>query len=139
LGQDNSSNSILSCRPGKFAPKNRHCPPNLTTIDSLQYGYIANSNRLHYVNDRTNDSTTKLGDFKEYTNNTSQDYSYDPNGNMYVDNNKRITSIVYNHLNLPDSITVTGKGSIKYLYDASGNKLKKITREGAVPTPIETV
>ena len=29
---------------------------------------------------------------------------------------------------------MTGKGSIKYLYDATGNKLKKTTREGALVT-----
>jgi hypothetical protein len=104
------------------------------TIDSLAYGYVANSNRLNYVTDRSNDSTSRLGDFKEYSNTTNQDYSYDPNGNLKLDSNKRISSIRYNHLNLPDSITVTGKGGIKYIYDASGNKLKKITTEGAVMT-----
>ncbi|HWI93254.1 MAG TPA: DUF6443 domain-containing protein [Flavisolibacter sp.] len=100
------------------------------TIDSLAYGYNATSNKLNYVTDRANDVNTKLGDFKETNNNTSQDYSYDGNGNMYIDNNKDIGNIHYNHLNLPDSITVTGKGTIQYVYDAAGNKLKKITKEG---------
>ena len=101
------------------------------TIDSLLYGYNSSSNKLNYVNDRANDTTTKLGDFKEITNNTSQDYSYDGNGNMYIDNNKNISSIRYNYLNLPDSIAVTGKGYIKFIYDAAGNKIKKITTEGS--------
>ncbi len=104
------------------------------TIDSLLYGYNTSSNRLNYVTDRTNDVNSKLGDFKETTNNTSQDYSYDGNGNMTVDNNKAIGNIHYNHLNLPDSITVTSKGTIKYTYDAAGNKLKKVTTEGAKVT-----
>ncbi|HWR31988.1 MAG TPA: hypothetical protein VN451_00565, partial [Chitinophagaceae bacterium] len=43
------------------------------TIDSLLYGYNSYSNKLNYANDRTNDSTSWLGDFKEYSNNTSQD------------------------------------------------------------------
>jgi RHS repeat-associated protein len=97
------------------------------TIDSLLYGYNSNSNQLNYVNDRLNDTTTRLGDFKEYSNNTSQDYSYDVNGSFSADNNKKISSIIYNYLNLPDSIRITGKGTIKYIYDAAGNKIKKIT------------
>ncbi len=106
------------------------------TIDSLAYGYNTSSNRLNYVNDRTNDSTTYLGDFKEYLNNTSQDYSYDGNGNMISDANKRITGISYNYLNLPDEIQVEYTANppfshrqINYTYDAAGNKLKKVVYE----------
>lgn len=96
-------------------------------IDSMAYGYITNSNKLSYVTDRSNDSTTLLGDFKEFTNNTSEDYSYDGNGSLTKDANKRIDTIIYNHLSLPDSIRVHGKGTIKYVYNATGAKLKKIT------------
>jgi RHS repeat-associated protein len=99
------------------------------TIDSLLYGYISNSNKLDYVNDLANDTTTRLGDFKEFTNNTSQDYGYDDNGNLVSDANKKITAIIYNYLNLPDSIHINGKGTIKYVYDAGGNKIKKITTD----------
>ncbi|MBI3138420.1 MAG: hypothetical protein HYZ15_07535 [Sphingobacteriales bacterium] len=103
-----------------------------STIDSLAYGYFSNSNRLSYVNDKANDTTSVLGDFKEYTNNNSQDYYYDGNGNMKSDNNKRISSVIYNHLNLPDSIRIQGKGTIKYTYDALGNKLQKRTIDSTV-------
>ena len=48
---------------------------------------------------------------------------------MTIDNNKAIGNITYNHLNLPSVITVTGKGTISYTYDAAGNKLKKTTTE----------
>ncbi|MEO6327694.1 MAG: DUF6443 domain-containing protein [Ginsengibacter sp.] len=114
------------------------------TIDSLLYTYTANTNKLLNVLDRKNDTATKLGDFRSskaymtaLSNNktaAATDYSYDANGNMYVDKNKDIGNIHYNYLNLPDSITVTGKGNIKYVYDATGNKLKKITTEGAKVT-----
>jgi hypothetical protein len=49
-----------------------------------------------------------LGDFKDGTNTGTDDYSYDANGNLTLDNNKAISSITYNHLNLPSIITVTG-------------------------------
>ena len=114
------------------------------TIDSLLYTYISNTNKLLNVLDRKNDTATKLGDFRSskaymtaLSNNkttSSTDYTYDANGNLSVDKNKDIGNIHYNYLNLPDSITVTGKGNIKYVYDAAGNKLKKITTEGAKVT-----
>jgi RHS repeat-associated protein len=116
-------------------------PGGSITIDSLLYTYTANTNRLLNVLDRKNDTTTRLGDFRSskaymtlLANNkttAATDYTYDANGNLKVDNNKDIGTIRYNHLNLPDSIAVTGKGTVKYMYDAAGNKLKKITAEGA--------
>ena len=54
------------------------------------------------------------------------DYDYDANGNLISDKNKGIASITYNHLNLPLTVTINGKGTIAYTYDASGNKLKKV-------------
>ncbi|MEP7111234.1 MAG: hypothetical protein ABI760_24775, partial [Ferruginibacter sp.] len=98
-----------------------------TLIDSLVYSYNTNSNKLNYVTDKVNDTTAHIGDFIEINNNTTQDYWYDGNGNLNKDNNKNITSITYNYLNLPTVITVAGKGTITYTYDASGNKLKKVT------------
>jgi RHS repeat-associated protein len=103
-----------------------------STIDSLYYGYNSNSNRLQYVTDYTNDTSAHLSDFTEINNNITQDYWYDGNGNLTKDNNKNIANIHYNFLNLPDSITITAKGYIKYMYDASGNKLQKIVKDMAV-------
>lgn len=107
-------------------------------IDSLKYIYPTNSNKLSAVTDRRNDSQSKLGDFRETTNNESADYAYDANGNLKQDNNKQLTINRYNHLNLPDSITIVGKGNITYVYDAAGNKLRKkvtdITGAGRVTT-----
>ena len=106
-------------------------------IDSLVYGYNSNSNKLNYVTDKQNDANSVLSDFKEINNNTTQDYWYDGNGNLTKDNNKNISSITYNYLNLPSLITVTGKGTITYTYDATGNKLKKVTVDNTV-TPAKT-
>jgi RHS repeat-associated protein len=99
-------------------------------IDKLAYNYQTGSNKLAKVTDAgaaTNNG--KLGDFKDGTNTATDDYSYDVNGNLNLDNNKAISGITYNHLNLPATITVTGKGSITYTYDALGNKIKKQTLE----------
>lgn len=119
-----------------------------SAIDNLRYTYIPNTNRLRNVKDFNNDATTKLGDFKTNTTHSQNaaksaltltssqasfdaiiDYTYDVNGNLTVDKNKGISSITYNYLNLPSVITVTGKGTITYTYDAVGNKLKKTTAE----------
>ena len=119
------------------------------TIDSLLYTYTASTNRLLNVLDRKNDTATKLGDFrssKAYMTALSNskttaaiDYTYDANGNLTIDKNKDISSIFYNYLNLPDSIRIAGKGTIKYSYDAAGNKLKKVTRDStATPVKITT-
>jgi len=101
------------------------------TIDSLSYGYNANSNRLNYVTDNKNDTSAHLGDFTEISNNTTQDYWYDGNGNLNKDNNKYIANIHYNYRNMPDSIQMTGKGTIKYVYAANGIKLQKIVNDTA--------
>ncbi|GAA4930331.1 DUF6443 domain-containing protein [Mucilaginibacter defluvii] len=117
-------------------------------IDDLYYTYQSNSNKLQNVIDKQNDPNTTLGDFRtasshpqltaknSYVPGTTiptnpagiTDYTYDGNGNMVTDENKGITGITYNHLNLPSFIT-TLKGNIAYVYDATGNKLKKVVVE----------
>ena len=119
------------------------------TIDSLLYTYVSNTSKLLNVVDRKNDTATKLGDFRSsktymttLNNNKTTlatDYNYDANGNLTLDKNKDINNIFYNFLNLPDSIRITGKGTIKYTYDAVGNKLKKVTRDSTVsPVKVTT-
>ncbi|MFN8250252.1 MAG: DUF6443 domain-containing protein [Ferruginibacter sp.] len=106
-------------------------------IDDLQYTYYGGSNRLQQVTDAFNDNSSKLGDFKyEPGAKTVTDYTYDVNGNMVQDNNKKISGINYNYLNLPQTISVTAKGSVEYVYDAAGNKLKKIVHENGQPDKI---
>jgi len=122
-------------------------------IDDLEYLYYNNSNKLKKVTDYAAGGTPPsgpgpvLGDFSD-RNTLSDDYGYDLNGNLVTDLNKRINgttgeyittggAITYNHLNLPEVISFkkddgTDKGSITYVYDASGNKLKKITVDESI-------
>jgi RHS repeat-associated protein len=125
-------------------------------MDELAYNYYPNSNRLKNVLDAQNDPQTKLGDFRSSTaymtslggtkTSSATDYTYDNNGNLKKDLNKDIGTaagedIVYNVLNLPQSITFrnangTVKGTILYGYDAAGNKQWKQVNENGQPTKI---
>lgn len=101
-------------------------------IDELKYYYNpANSNKLLKVTDFTN-NPKGFDDDSNGTNDTSDDYTYDDNGNMKSDENKNITNIVYNHLNLPVQINFASGDRINYLYDATGQKFKKIVAESGV-------
>ncbi|MGN6353882.1 MAG: DUF6443 domain-containing protein, partial [Parafilimonas sp.] len=101
-------------------------------IDKLAYTYTNASytytNKLFKVKDNTTQTATngQSGDFKDGANGSTDDYVYDDNGNMITDNNKKASSITYNYLDKPELITITGKGTIKIVYDAEGNKLQKI-------------
>jgi len=109
-------------------------------MDDLSYTYLNDnkSNRLRSVTDVVA-GDNKLGDFKDGSNSGTDDYIYDVNGNMHTDQNKGINNIVYNHLNLPQAVTVNGKGVINYVYDAGGVKLQKITLETNATVVYENV
>jgi len=97
-------------------------------MDALRYSYFPGSNKLKQVWDDYNDSTSKQGDLHyNAATKTSTDYSYDGNGSLTQDNNKGISKITYNYLNLPEKVFMQGKGTINYVYDASGEKLQKQT------------
>lgn len=79
------------------------------------------------VVDNNQPTNHKIFGFKDQTN-TGNDYLYDDNGNMVQDLNKNNMSITYNHLNLPQLITIDQgghTGTIEYVYDATGMKLQK--------------
>ncbi len=97
-----------------------------STIDQLTYTYNTNSNQLKKVADAANDPASQLGDFKDLDVSNTTDYLYDRNGNLTYDNNKGIQSISYNNMNLPSRVHIMGKGTISYLYTATGVKYRKI-------------
>ncbi len=91
-------------------------------MDVLTYQYTPNSNQLQSVED----AGVPLNGLPDFRNGISAatEYFYDLNGNMTRDDNKGLT-ISYNYLNKPAVISVTGKGTIYYTYDAGGNLLRK--------------
>lgn len=95
-------------------------------IDNLTYTYdeTNNPNRLLTVTDGTGSNYTGAG-FRNYTGSSNQ-YSYDGNGNLNQDNYKGIT-LDYNLLNKINKVTITTATGryIKYTYDASGKILRK--------------
>jgi len=92
--------------------------------------YAVASNKLMGVTDAVDNNNTLLGNF-HYNPTTKQatDYNYDGNGNLTQDNNKVISSITFNYLNLPQLVHFSGKGNIAYTYDAAGTKLAKVTTD----------
>lgn len=100
-------------------------------IDDLSYTYQPFSNKLLKVYDHVT-IDNKLDDFTNAKVVNSEDYRYDANGNMLVDSSKNITDIHYNYLNLPELIQVKDKGTVQYVYDAIGSKLRKIVTENGI-------
>ncbi len=96
---------------------------NGAAMDQLTYNYgvgNATGNKLMYVADAGNASAGFVDG-----NTTGNDYAYDSAGNMVTDKNKKIASIIYNYLNLPQQVTKTTGESIKYSYDATGRKQRQ--------------
>ena len=102
-------------------------------IDNLTYQY--NGNQLRNVSDATSSSK---GFYDGHVGSLSPDFLYDVNGNMVRDDNKGISNIQYNYLNLPTEVTIAtnndGQGNaqngrITYVYDATGGKQAKIVRD----------
>ncbi|WP_238567926.1 DUF6443 domain-containing protein [Flavobacterium sp. ASV13] len=122
LTYDKNGNILSLARNGDIDPQT-----GTIAIDNLGYSYLPNTNKLVGIMDSSN-NTSGFSDL----NKTGDDYTYDANGNLFTDNNKNITAIAYNHLNLPKKITFGTTGSIEYIYNAEGQKLEKIVTQGAV-------
>ncbi|MFT3748129.1 MAG: DUF6443 domain-containing protein [Agriterribacter sp.] len=109
-------------------------------IDNLFYRYNDYSNKLKRIDDLMSATAQngKSGDFKDGANGTNgtNDYVYDNNGNIVVDLNKNLQSanggsagsngVVYNYLDKPEIIRIVGKGTIKIVYSADGEKLQRV-------------
>ncbi|MCP4491209.1 MAG: hypothetical protein GY820_28425, partial [Gammaproteobacteria bacterium] len=102
-------------------------------MDDLTYTYKnGKSNQLLSVEESPNG--TPEG-FDNGITGSADDYDYDANGNMTKDLNKRIDSIYYNHLNLPEKVDFGGGDSLLYHYDAAGIKLRQKVFEAGSSDP----
>jgi RHS repeat-associated protein len=92
-------------------------------IDNLAYTYNT-KNQVTGITDGANASKGFKG--------SSSTYTYDANGNLKSDAAKGITNIIYNYLNLPQTIVFTNNRKIEFVYDGTGVKLRKTTWENGV-------
>ncbi len=122
--------SVSYDKNGNILSLNRKGHLNSTTtsfgvMDNLVYTYDS-GNKLKKVLDNGNDTYG----FKDGAN-IATEYTYDQNGNMKTDANKGITSILYNHLNLPTEVKFDNSNTkkITYTYDANGTKLRKVVND----------
>lgn len=91
--------------------------------------YIYDGNKLTEVIDYAAGLLPTYG-FND-ANTGANEFGYDDNGNMTRDDNKGITNVDYNHLNLPTAVHF-GSDRIEYVYDATGVKMKKTKIESGV-------
>lgn len=95
---------------------------NNSLVDDLSYEYL-NSGKSNQIL-RITDSGTENNNIDDYPG-SSQDYSYDSNGNMSFDGAKNINVYYFNTLNLPRKIDFGNNNRLHYHYTSSGGKLVK--------------
>ena len=114
VGYDKNGNIMDLYRKG-------HTNGAATTFGAMDnLAYVYDGNQLKKVTDSSNNIYGFMDGADIVT-----EYVYDANGNMVEDYNKGIERIQYNHLNLPVEVTITDRGTIAYVYDATGVKLSK--------------
>lgn len=98
-------------------------------IDDLTYTYIGN--QLLTVEDQLAAAPVRM----DFSNRKSiaEEYKFDENGNMLVDENKGMGNITYNLLNLPELVEMPEGNSIRNTYDANGTKLSQQLFDGETP------
>jgi len=104
-------------------------------MDSLTYHYQTQNNRLDYVTDAATDANTAT--YKDYNDiqkgQVKGNYLYDSLGNLVKDRQEGIDTILWNVYGKIDSIKKANGTGIKYVYDATGNRIsKEVTAKGVV-------
>ncbi len=95
------------------------------SMDALQYNYGTTNNQLQYVSDAVNAANSTV----DVDNQTRTNYAYNANGQLTKDEAENITSIswcINGKVKEVIKSTAAGNESIKFYYDAMGNKVKKV-------------
>ena len=58
--------------------------------------------------------------------NAAAEYAYDANGNLVSDANKGISSVTWNEIDHPQTVTFSTGSTINYYYAADGTKLREV-------------
>ena len=108
---------------------------NFGTMDDLTYFYDSGNKLMKVADAATIDQFGFKDDAVGTTADTSNDYTYDINGNLISDANKGITSISYNHFNFSTEVKFNNTKKINYTYTADGTKLRKVVNDnGSITT-----
>ena len=91
-------------------------------IDNLAYTY--SGNRVTSIKDTGSAAYSSDFRYSNGTNNTYT-YTYDASGRTTKDTSKGITSITWNVLGLPQTVTFSGGAVINYSYAAGGMNLRE--------------
>ena len=105
-------------------------------VDDVSQQY--DGNLLYSSNDLIADMSGQTGVYNRFSDNGSVDcdYVYDANGNMIADANRGM-SLTYNYLALPETIEISGQGTIRNCYDALGVKKNFTYINGIDTTKVE--
>lgn len=132
LSYDLNGNISTLYRTGAY-PYSGATAPEM--MDDLQYNYASNTNKLTSLKEKG--AGNRQSGYPLAAGQTGQTITYDDNGNMISQGDKGITTIKYNHLNLPTEIigteSIYGSNGVpttynittKYIYNAAGEKLRK--------------
>ena len=94
-----------------------------TTFDNLSYVYDSGQNRLNHV---TDDATSAGDDIQSQPENN---YEYDSDGRLLKDISEGISSFEWRATDKVDQVTLDDGSTIRYRYDANGNRVAKITED----------
>ena len=101
-------------------------------VDNLTYSYIGTGNKLRKISDAVSGNVS-ANDFRAagVPDVTGNDYAYTVDGKMTKDNNKGISSIRYNFLDLVSSSKFSNNDSVSYWYSSTGSRIqRKVVKAG---------
>ena len=107
---------------GNIISLQRHT--NNHVFDNLTFYYGNEGNQLYSITDQGYADLYDVIEYQTCPNPSDSPMRYDANGNLVYDEDRGITKITYNYLNLPDTILFKKGHMIVNCYDANGTKYK---------------